>query len=98
MKRELELTDWLNEVRTSSPAEQRKLQGVSTVTAAQMLDRTRVTIWAWVAKGKLDVVWICDSQGVELFHFITYGSIQKLIDTEDSWSEQILLDWEGEIT
>lgn len=94
MKRELQLSDWLKEIRAASPGKRKTLQGVSTLSAAELVGRTRVTVWKWVSEGKLDVIWVNDDYGRELFHIITYASIEKVCGDmeENDYAQHKLFD------
>lgn len=92
MKKTISLADWLEGCGKGSPAKREKYKGVTVQTAAEMINRTRVTVWTYVLNGKLDAWRIIDPGGREVAVIVTLGSIRNLVDVADEYSAQVLLD------
>lgn len=92
MKKNISLEAWLAGTRERSPAKRKQYNGVTILTAAEMCDRSRVTIWKWIVSGKLDAWRIMDAGNRELAVIVTQKSLENVCDEYDEYSRQILID------
>lgn len=92
MKKTISMEAWLAGTHERSHAKRKRFKGVTVSTAAELVGKTRVTVWKWIVDGKLDAWRILDAGNREVSVIVTQESLEKVCDLEDEYASQMLID------